>query len=302
MKNAILFFFLISTTFFFVKCDSNVEEESVNAEYLNEIQNWRTKRINNLIAPNGWTALAGLFWLGEGENSFGSNKENKVRFPERAPENMGSFFLENDSVSIKINPEIEVVVNDSLISETGLLADISGNPTILHHKSLNWNLIKRGDKYGIRLRDTLHENRLKFKGIDYFPIDEEWKLEATFEAYEGGKNMKFKNVLDMEVDQKIEGKLVFEIAGEIQSLDVLGGGDKDFFVIFSDETTGDNTYGGGRYMYTPRPENGTKTIIDFNKAYTPPCGFTDFATCLLPPSQNRLSVTINAGEQYHGHH
>ena len=300
MKNQLPLPFLFILTLFIVKCDSPKNEEIAAPEFISEIEEWRAKRVENLIKPNGWAALAGLFWLEEGENTFGSNKENNVVFPKSAPENMGSFHLENDSVYIKINPEIEITLNDSVIYETGLRPDVAGNPNILHHKSMNWNLIKRGDKYGIRLRDTLHENRQNFKGIDYFPIAENWKLEAVFEEYEGGKEMKFKNVLDMETDQKVEGRLVFKVGEETCALDVLNGGDEDFFVIFADETTGDNTYGGGRYIYVPRPEN-RKTFIDFNKAYTPPCGFTDFATCLLPPAQNRLAVSINAGEQYHGH-
>ena len=302
MKNSILFSIIISLTFLLINCDSKTEEKSVNTKYISEIENWRTNRVNNLISANGWTALAGLFWLENGENTFVSNKENKVIFPKKAPQRMGTFHLENDSVQVKIYPDIDVKCKDSLVSQMGLVADIYGNPTILNHQSLNWNLIKRGEKYGIRLRDTLHENRQNFKGIEYFPIDKNWKLEATFEPYKGGKDMKFKNVLDMEVDQKIEGRLIFNTARKQYALDVLDGGPEDFFVIFADETTGNDTYGGGRYMYSPRPKNGNKTFIDFNKAYTPPCGFTDFATCLLPPSQNRLSISITAGEQYHGHH
>jgi uncharacterized protein (DUF1684 family) len=299
-KILIICSFLIPTILLF-QCKTTSEEHTVSEAYQKEIQDWRTKRVNNLIAPKGWTALAGLFWLEDGKNTFGSNEENSMVFPEKAPENMGAFNLENDSVTVTVNPDVKITVGDSPISEIGLVADIHGSPTIMHYQSLNWNLIKRGEKFGIRLRDTLHENRQNFKGIDYFPINEKWKLDATFEAYEGGKKMKFKNVLDKEVDQTIEGKLIFEVDGKTYSLDVLGGGEDDFFVIFADETTGDNTYGGGRYMYTPRPKNGTKTFIDFNKAYTPPCGFTDFATCLLPPAQNRLTIAIEAGEKFHGH-
>lgn len=299
MKNLTYLLFGLILPFLF---SCNAEKNTIEPEYLAEIENWRERRVNNLTSANGWIALAGLFWLEEGDNTFGSGKDNQLIFPERAPEKMGSFYLDADSVVIKILPEIEVMVEEAPISEMTLVPDITGSPTILHHHSLNWNLIQRGDRFGIRLRDTLHEARQNFEGIDYFEIDPAWKLAATFEPYEGGKEMKFKNVLDMETDQTIEGALKFEIEGKSYSLDVLDGGPDDFFVIFADETTGDNTYGGGRYLYTPRPKEGQVTEIDFNKAYTPPCGFTDFATCLLPPAQNRLAIAIMAGEEYHGEH
>ncbi len=286
----------------FFNCNNTVENKTINEAYQNSIMEWRSKRVKNLTSANGWISLAGLFWLEEGENTFGASDENQIVFPAKAPEHMGSFLLQGDSVVALIHPEVIINVDDKPISEMTLVPDIAGSPTILHHQSLNWNLIQRGDRFGIRLRDTLHEARQNFKGIEYFDINPNWNLSATFEPYEGGKQMKFKNVLDMEVDQKIEGALKFKIEGKEYALDVLNGGPDDFFVIFADETTGDNTYGGGRYLYAPRPQEANLTEIDFNKAYTPPCGFTDYATCLLPPAQNRLDVAILAGEEYHGDH
>lgn len=286
---------------FLWSCQSKPNPPKINKAYHTEIENWRQERLADLTDPNGWLSLAGLFWLKEGENTFGSSSRNKIRFPKNAAMTLGSFDLNADGVSMNIHADVTVYHADTLVTSMFLLPDISGKPSILFHGSLNWNLIKRADNYGIRLRDTLNENIANFKGLDYFPIDESWKMKAQFIPYDDGKMITMKNVLKMDVEQKLEGQLKFEKDGQSYTLDMLDGGPEEYFIVFADETTGMESYGGGRYLYCNRADSTGFTTIDFNKAHTPPCGFTDFATCLLPPSQNRLEVLIKAGESYKGH-
>lgn len=286
---------------FAAACSPNPKSESRDADYQKQIETWRGERIQGLTAPNGWLSLAGLFWLDEGENTFGSNKDNKIVFPSKAPDFMGSFFLNEESVSLKIKAGVQVFWKDSLISEAAMQADAKGQPPIFRYQSLNWNVLKRGVHYGIRLRDTLNETITAFKGIEYYPVLESWKVAATFVPYDSLKILPFQNVLGMKIEESVEGQLKFNLFGKAYALDVLDGGEKEFFVIFGDETNGEQTYGGGKYLYAPRPDSEGQTFIDFNKSYTPPCGFTKYATCLLPPLQNRLPLSVTAGEKYHGH-
>ncbi len=163
---------------------------------------------------------------------------------------------------------------------------------------LSWNVIKRGDRYAIRLRDSAHPNRTNFKGIERYPVDPAWRVRAKFSAYEPAKKLKIVNVLGMVEEQPSPGALVFSLSGKEYRLDVLDEGAKiPWFVIIADETSGEETYGGGRFLYVARADSSGETVIDFNKAYNPPCSFTPYATCPLPPEQNRLPLAVRAGEK-----
>ncbi|MCP3933046.1 MAG: DUF1684 domain-containing protein [Bacteroidetes bacterium] len=288
---------LIFVTQLLTSC-SNPPERN---QYYNELNNWKAKRLQDLKAPDGWLSLSGLFWLQEGESTFGSDSSNKIIFPSKAPSFMGAVFLEEDSLWTIIRNDIHVSLRDSLITHCTLNSDMSGDPTILWHNSLNWRVIQRGDKYGIRLRDSANVKIQLFEGINYFPADEKWIVPSQFIQYDTSKTITFKNVLGMEIEMTLEGKLSFTKNDKAYELDVLDGGENYYFLIFSDETTGLETYGGGRYLYVAKADKEWKTMIDFNKAINPPCAFTDFATCLLPPPQNRLDFPVFAGEKFEGH-
>ena len=182
-----------------------------------------------------------------------------------------------------------------------LASDAGEAATRLRTGSVLFYVIERAGKLAVRVKDSQSEARREFHGLEYFPIDPSWRIEARFEPYDPPRPISVPNVLGHQDTEKSPGALVFERAGQTYRLDpVLERGETDYFVIFGDATNGKETYGAGRFLYVKPPVDG-KTIIDFNKAYNPPCVFTDYATCPLPPAQNRMKVRVEAGEKEYGH-
>jgi hypothetical protein len=274
-----------------------------------EIQKWQQNRLASLTKVDGWLTLVGLFWLNEGENKFGSDQENAVVLPKvKAPAVAGSLWLEKGRVRLTARPDTGISVASPLgdikrdakpITTLDLQDDNDdGGPTIVKLGSLLINVVKRGDRIGVRVKDTESWARRDFKGLEYFPVDQKWRLEARFEPYQPPKTIPITNVLSMTDDEISPGALAFEVDGKTYRLDpILEKGETDLFVMIADETTGRETYGAGRYLYVAPPDAAGKVVIDFNKAYSPPCAFTNFATCPLPPRQNHLPFRVEAGEK-----
>ncbi len=300
MKKIFILLFAVS---FFAGCNNDLKQKG-NPSYIKSIESWHNKRISNLKKENGWLNLVGLFWLKEGNNTFGSAKTNDIVFPgKNVPGNIGTFILKDSVVTAEINPNVNVTVNDSTIKKAVLKNDLSGNPTVLSFGNLRWFVIKRGDQYGIRLRDLNAPLLTEFKGIKTFPINEDWRVEAEYHLYEKPKVLSIPTVLNTVEEDTAYGYLSFNLQGKDYTLDPLTEGN-EFFIIFADETNGKETYGAGRFLYTEKPDSNNQVILDFNKAYNPPCAFTKFATCPLPPKQNYLNLKITAGEKKYGkgHH
>jgi uncharacterized protein len=270
--------------------------------YRSEIETWRAARLARLKAPDGWPSVVGLYWLEEGVNTFGSAKDNAIVLPGSAPAHMGSILLRNGRATLEVLPGIDLTADDERVSRSRLLAsDASKSATQLRYGTLLFYLIERAGRLGVRVKDSQSEARREFHGLEYFPIDPSWRLEARFEPYDPPKSISVPNVLGHDDSEKSPGALVFERNGQTHRLDpVLERGETDYFVIFADATNGKETYGAGRFLYVKPPVNG-KTVIDFNKSYNPPCVFTDYATCPLPPPQNRLKVRVEAGEKEYAH-
>lgn len=288
---------LVIVTFF--GCTKKIEEKG-SAEYILEIKEWHAKRIENLKKDNGWLNLVGLFWLKEGENKFGSDKSNEIIFPNSAPKFMGSFFFKDSTVEMKVNNGIEIFSeNCEQVNTVIMKHDQQKGTTIFDHGSLRWNLIKRGNQYGIRLRDLNSESVRNFPGIEMFPINEDWRIEAKFEKYDPPKEIDVPTVLGTIEKEKSPGALVFNKENKIYRLDVTDAG-KSYFVIFADLTNGKETYGAGRFLSVDKADSTGKIFIDFNKSYNPPCAFTKYATCPLPPKQNYLGLEVTAGEKNFG--
>lgn len=265
--------------------------------YVKEIREWQAKRVAGLKKPDGWFSLVGLYWLNEGVNTFGSSSENDLVFPEDAPAYIGLFYLDSEKVTVKINEGIEVLSDSALITQTEMTCDADGEPTILEYGTLSWFVIKRStNKFGIRLRDSESEALKKFESIETFPVDEAWRVEAIFKEYNPPKIINVPSIIGYVEKEESPGALEFTINGKQYSLDVLDTGNR-FWLIFGDLTNGDETYGAGRFLYTDKPGTSGKTYIDFNKAYNPPCAFSRYATCPLPPKQNMLRAAITAGEK-----
>lgn len=272
---------------------------SDDSDYEKEIKAWHQNRIEGLKKENGWLNLAGLFWLQEGRNSFGSDVENKIVFPKgKSNAFLGDFILSNGEVYVETKADAEVFNENEKVGKLKIFP--SEKTILLKHKTLRWLVIKRGNKYAIRLRDLESPFLKEFHGIETFKIDPKWKLKAKFVPAEG-KKIAILDVTGQTSQQDSPGYLVFSIAGKEYKLDALLEGE-EFFIIFGDKTNKKETYGAGRFVYTAKPDAEGYTYLDFNKAYNPPCAFTPYATCPLPPKQNILPIEIKAGEKNYGNH
>jgi uncharacterized protein len=293
--------YTIIFSFVFLFIINGCEKDNGNPEYVKSIKQWHEKRIARLKTETGWLNLVGLYWLKEGENTFGSASDNDIIFPENAPAHIGNLILNDGKVSAQINPDIQVLTDSQTVRTLDLKDDISGNPTVLQNGSLRWFIINRNGKYGIRLRDLNAPLVKEFKGIETYPVDEKWKVNAKFIPYPSPKVIEIPNIIGSIEKDTVEGKLEFKLEGNDYTLDPVSEGN-EFFVIFADETNGNETYGAGRFLYADKPDSSGMVVLDFNKAYNPPCAFTRFATCPLPPKQNYLHLKIEAGEKKYGNH
>jgi len=270
------------------------EKKIDTAAHAAGIQQWQKTRAERLAREDSWLTLIGLHWLKDGENVVTLTKAGAP------PVN-----LSRNGAQTTLHPDPSMTIAGKPIAgDVPLLADADENgPTIVQMGSVRFNVIKRGDRYGLRVKDAEAETRTHFKGLEYYPIDPKWHVEARFEAYHPPKKIPITDVTGMTSDSISPGAIVFDVDGEEYRIDpILEEGSTDYFIIFRDATSKDTTYPAGRYLYAAPPKDG-KMIVDFNKAYNPPCAFTPFATCPLPPLQNRLPFRIEAGEKkYAGGH
>jgi uncharacterized protein (DUF1684 family) len=193
-------------------------------------------------------------------------------------------------------------VDGKPIKSLELKTDDDDKPTIVHFDSITFQIIKRGDRLGLRVKDSQNPDRLNFKDTEFYPADLKWRIEAQFAPYNPPKQMPIVNVLNMQSSESSPGAIKFRVDGQEYRLDAITEKDEPrLFMIVADKTSGKETYPAGRYLYVDPPDASGRVIIDFNKAYSPPCAFTKFATCPLPPKQNRLPFAIEAGEKYRPH-
>jgi uncharacterized protein (DUF1684 family) len=299
MTNKLISFLIIAIAIS-VACNKPKTPAFDAAGYKTEIEKWQNDRLTNLKKEDSWLTLIGLYWLKEGENKFGSNAANSVALPkDKAPDVAGSFWLDKGHVRLAALPSVNITADSKPVTALDLKDDNDDNgPTILKLGTLIINIVKRGDRIGVRVKDSEAAARLQFKGLDYFPTDPKWRVEARFEPYQPAKMIPITNVLGMTSDETSPGSLAFEVDGRTYRIDpILEKGETDYFIMIADETTGRETYGAGRYLYVSPPDASGKVVIDFNKTYNPPCAFTAYATCPLPPRQNHLPFRIDAGEK-----
>jgi len=278
------------------------------AEHRRVVEAWQAGRIAGLQEPDGWLSLVGLMWLDEGDNTFGSDPSNDIVFNGGdTPASLGTFVVSGETVRFEATPDVGVVVVDSEETVTSMIVrhpppDTDGEPhetPVLTWGSLRWHVIRRLDQFAVRLKDTASPLLLEFEGIDSYPADRAWRFGARFEAYDPPRMIGIPNVLGNVAETESPGAVVFDAGGQTHRIDVWfdSEAEDDFFTVFADETNRDTTYGGGRFLRIDRPNEEGLTVIDFNHAYNPPCVFTDYATCPLPPEQNRLPIRVEAGER-----
>jgi uncharacterized protein (DUF1684 family) len=267
--------------------------------YLVSTEAWRHKMENNLRAPNGWLALAGLIWLHEGVNLVGTDPAADVHLPAgTASSNLGRIEVHGSEAVLHVTGNDPTRVQGTLVERVALVPDVGDSPTYVDLGELRLVLIRRGPRLGIRLWDNRRPERSAFPGRLWYPIDPAWRVTASFAAHDPPLALSVPNVQGEVNQERAVGKVVFAISGTSCSLEALTEDEGELFLIFADPTNGDTTYPSGRFLYTAAPSEGS-VVLDFNRAYSPPCAFTPFATCPLPPSENRLAVRVEAGEMDH---
>ncbi len=264
-----------------------------------ETDAWHARRVTALKAEDGWVNLAGLHWLSEGLQSFGSDASRAIVFPPgRIAANAGTFERQGNVVIMRSAESSGIRVNGRPAGvDTVFSPSLSIAPTCAVG-SLRWTIIQRGDRIGIRLRDLEHPALKGFKGVNRFPADTIWRVTARLVTDPYTRSIPITNVLGQTTQTPLAGRLHFNLNGRPMVLDALKEGE-ELFIIFGDETSGSETYPAGRFLYAPMPGADGLTVLDFNRAINPPCAFTPYATCPLPPRQNVLTVAVRAGEKDH---
>lgn len=265
---------------------------------------WRSTRLESVAGTNGWTTLIGLHWLGEGTNSAGSaTTQDVVVAAPGVPEMLGWFIRQGDVVRFVAAPGADVRSGGAPVTEIPLVTDRDPTPTVLEAGSARLLVIARGDRLGVRIRSAEAPARRGFPGLRCFPYDPAWRKPARFEPFPTARTLQLPSVIGIPQAYVSPGRVVFTQAGQEYALDVvIEPGESDYFVLFRDATAAGDTYASGRFLHVTPPNASGRTVVDFNRAYTPPCGFTAFATCPLPPPQNRLPFPIPAGERRPGTH
>jgi len=268
--------------------------------YQASLERWRQERETGLRADNGWLTVAGLFWLKDGVNSAGSAASSAIPLP-RVSAHIGDFDFHAGKTIFRADPAANVNINGKPAITAALRCDTDpGGPDNVTVGDLTMFVIHRGQRYAVRLKDKNSEFRRAFTGLHWFPVREDYRIVARFVPYDTPHKLTVPNILGETEEEPSPGYAVFTLHGHEYRLDpVLE--ENQLFFIFRDQTSGKETYGSGRFLYAAMPKEG-KVVLDFNKAFNPPCAFTPYATCPLPPKENRLAVRIEAGELNYGHH
>jgi uncharacterized protein (DUF1684 family) len=266
--------------------------------YRTETEKWRADRATRLASNYGWLSVAGLFWLEPGTQTFGSDPSSAIVLPT-GPAHAGAFERRGDAVTLHLEPGVAMTQDGKPItSGTALAPDAEA----LALGRLRLQLIQRGDRVGVRLRDPESAIRRGFTGLRWFPIDAAYRIDARWVPYDTPRKIPFTNVLGQTSDDVSPGYAELTIGGRtVRLVPIYEDGDESaLFFVFKDKTAPRSTYGGGRFLYADRPKDG-RLLLDFNKAYNPPCAFNPYTTCPLPPKENQLDLEIRAGEmKYEG--
>lgn len=269
-----------------------------NTSFIQQTQNWREQREANLKKPDGWLAVSGLLWLKDGANSIGSDPACDVPLPAgSAPARVGVIHFKDGIAAFDVADGVNVTVNGEPVRSVLMRSDASGAPTKAQINDVQLVLLKRGARHGLRMWDANSEPRQHFHGLKWYAPNEDYCVTARFIPYDPPRKLFIDTVLEGFQEESLSpGVVEFELAGKTLRLVVdSGDADKGLFINFRDLTSAKTTYGAGRFLQTAGVKNGGVTL-DFNRAFTPPCGFTNFATCPIPLRENWLDVAIEAGE------
>jgi len=285
-------------------------DTQTSKDWQSELLAWRAERAKGLQAPTGWLSLVGLEWLKPGDNSVGSASDNALKLKSQAVPYLGIVRLSNNSIELlpPANGYAKGLLVDgkSPSNPQPLTSDDKGKPSKITLSTLLVTVIHRGDQYGLRIRDSQSPTRTGFHGLKWFAPNPVLRVQGQWTPYNPPLKRKVPTILGTEIEAEVPGKVTFVLDGQTLSLEPIleDPADTDLFFIVKDTTSQDKSYGAGRFLYTPFPDHGLTqpgTLwLDFNRLENPPCAYTPYATCPLPPPQNRLQVALPAGEQrYH---
>jgi len=295
MKYRSAFFFFI-IPLLIISCDNDdLGRASMPDNYEESITEWKEYRVGVLTGPTNWLRLHAIYWLSEGDNTFGSAQENTITFPKGSiPDFAGVFTLTNNTVTMDVTDDVLITHEGGPVSDFTLF-DGENRPHVMHG-DLEWFIDSRGDEHGIRLYNKDNPKADAFDGFPFFPLNPEWHLKAKFIPNTDSTTVTVDNVLEEKVDLVSPGNIRFEVDGQTDEM-IAFEANSGLFIMFNDKTNGNETYHAGRYMIIPFADEEGYTILDFNKAYNPPCAFNTFTTCNLPPPENRLNMAVMAGEK-----
>lgn len=264
-------------------------------EYYAELQEWKEYRIEVLKGPTNWLRLEGIYWMNEGENRFGSGPDQDLRLPEGTiPAHAGVMTVQEGVVTMQVAEGVRVTHQGEPVQQ--MMMYDGGERFRVEHADLEWFIDNRGEQYGLRLYNKANPKADAFGGFPAYPVDPQWHLHAQFIPNSDSTSIVLDNVIGEKIERYSPGHIRFTAGGKEREVIAFEAG-SGLFIMFSDLTSRTETYHAGRYMIIPFPDEEGQTIIDFNKAYNPPCAFNTFTTCQLPPPQNRLDLTIPAGEK-----
>ncbi len=255
---------------------------------------WHAERIERLSAEDGWLTLVGLDFLDEGKTTIGAGEKADLRYEGLGVDLAGTFTKSGDTVRFVAAPGAAMTMNGMPVDSVTLTED-QGPESYLRSGTVSVALVRRNDALALRVRDNASPVRLHFKGVERYAFDPALRVTARIERHEKGETMAVTNVLGYTADAPRDATLVFDLDGQERRLDAQGTFDS-LFVVFGDTTNGAETHGGGRFLYV-KIDEGDTAIVDFNRAYNPPCAFTAYSTCELPTANNRLPIPIRAGEK-----
>jgi len=259
---------------------------------------WKAERIAYLKSDQGYLNLAGLFWLREGISTFGSGAGNDLLFPAAAMPEMGTFELGESGVVMNVRGGVDVRMDGNPVSSVQMADDTSDQPSVVTFGSFAWTVIRRDDRFAVRLRDFDRPALSTFSPIDYYPTDENLRVDARLQRYDQPRIVKVDTVIEgLDYNPTSPGLLRFNIGGQSFELEAYNAGD-EFLLVFGDATSGRETYPAGRFLYANKPGKDGVVVLDFNTAQNPPCAFNEFATCPIASPRNRLAIRIPAGERY----
>ncbi|HJR80680.1 MAG TPA: DUF1684 domain-containing protein [Anaerolineales bacterium] len=268
-------------------------------EYEERILQWRAKKLNDLVGENGWLALAGLSWLKPGRNLVGSNPMCEVALPERAPTFLGIIEWSGKTIRLQVADGVPVLVNGKSVQKTILKSSKDARPSYITWNDIRMVVHEHAGKYAIRIWDNQRRNRLTLPLLKWFPINKRFRFNARYTRYPQPKVSEQADTYGETVEDRLDGYVSFHFEGKTYRLDVTEVKDQKLFIKFRDLTSSKETYPPSRYHYTEPVVDG-KVIVDFNYAYSPPCAFTEYATCIYAPQQNHLPFRVEAGEIYRG--